>query len=330
MTKRIKEIDFLYTLGTVLVVFGHSHSSDWTRIAGTPYESVINFIYTFHMPLFFFVAGFLFLNSGKLQRVGYWNWIGDKALKIFVPYVFLTIIFLIPKMHMDIGVWFDAGYVVKAFLQPRNNVWGHLWFLPVLFFCFAVFGVIRYLLKENNKILFYSIVTICCVVLYFVPFNTEWLGFTDFRSFLLFFDIGMVAYEISRSTDRKLGVPIKATIVIAGLIASVLLFAFAYDYLPVKLLIAVMMLIVCYLTATIIKENRVCEWTSKHNYTIYLYSWPAQSAVMLLCDRLNTFWPITFLLMFSIGIIFPVVIIFIYEKLPKLQNRVFDLILGVK
>ena len=52
MTKRLKEIDFLYTLGTILVIFGHSHSSDWTRIAGTPYEYINNFIYTFHMPLY--------------------------------------------------------------------------------------------------------------------------------------------------------------------------------------------------------------------------------------------------------------------------------------
>ena len=148
MTKRLKEIDFLYALGTILVIFGHSHSSDWSRIAGTPYEYVNNFIYTFHMPLFFFVSGFLLMNSGKIMRIGYGKWLREKALKIFVPYCFLTAIFLFPKMRMDTGKWIDLSYIVKAFLQPRSNVWGHLWFLPVLFFCFVIFGLWQLIVKK--------------------------------------------------------------------------------------------------------------------------------------------------------------------------------------
>lgn len=330
LTKRIKEIDFLYALGTILVVLGHSHSSDWTRISGTPYEFIINFIYTFHMPLFFFVAGYLFLNSGKLLRVGYWYWIGEKALKIFVPYFFLTIAFLIPKMHMDTGLWCDFDYTVKTFLQPRNNVWGHLWFLPVLFLCFAAFGISRFFLKNNHKIEFYIIVTVICVALFFLPIDTEWLGFTDFRSFIIFFDIGMISYEASRKSNHSLRTPIKIAMILLGLTVSALLFVFAYDYLPIKLLTAAMMLTVCYLTATMIQENKYCEWISKHNYTIYLYSWPAQAVVMMACDRINTSWVVTFLAMFVAGILFPVALIFVYEKLPKIHNRFFDLALGVK
>ena len=330
MTKRLKEIDFLYTLGTILVIFGHSHSSDWTRIAGTPYEYINNFIYTFHMPLFFFISGFLLMNSGRIIRIGYGKWLGEKALKIFVPYCFLTAIFLFPKMRMDTGKWIDPGYMIKSFLQPRGNVWGHLWFLPVLFFCFLVFGLWQVFVHKRNQLLFSIPIIVLTVALYFLPLNTAWFGFTDFRSFALFFVFGMVAKVLINANKIHLSLASKVLIIIFGLALSFLLYVFAYTSIFAKLGMAVLMLIVCYNMATLISENNFCAWVSKHNYTIYLYSWPAQAAVMMLCDRFNIGWPITFLLMFATGIAFPVVLIIIYERIPKIHNRFFDMVLGVK
>ena len=31
-SRRYHEVDFMYTLGVILVLIGHSHSSDWTKI----------------------------------------------------------------------------------------------------------------------------------------------------------------------------------------------------------------------------------------------------------------------------------------------------------
>lgn len=61
--KKYPWIDTLYTIGIMLVILGHSHPSDWTLFSGTIFEKIILFIYTFHMPLFFFISGFLFMNS---------------------------------------------------------------------------------------------------------------------------------------------------------------------------------------------------------------------------------------------------------------------------
>lgn len=52
--KKYPWIDTLYTIGIMLVILGHSHPSDWTLFSGTIFEKIILFIYTFHMPLFFF------------------------------------------------------------------------------------------------------------------------------------------------------------------------------------------------------------------------------------------------------------------------------------
>ena len=61
--KHWTEIDGLYALGILLVLMGHSHSSDWTKFQNTPLVSLIKFIYTFHMAMFIFIAGFLFQNN---------------------------------------------------------------------------------------------------------------------------------------------------------------------------------------------------------------------------------------------------------------------------
>lgn len=71
--KRYYEVDILYAIGTFLVVLGHSHSSNWEKFQGTILVKIIDVIYAFHMPLFFFIAGFLFWNSNKLFKIGYKN-----------------------------------------------------------------------------------------------------------------------------------------------------------------------------------------------------------------------------------------------------------------
>lgn len=97
-----------------------------------------------------------------------------------------------------------------------------------------------------------------------------------------------------------------------------------------KLLISVFMIMACYLLATVVKENPVCSWISANNYTIYLYSWLALSVVILGCDKLGMSWMVTFALIFSGGFLCPIFMILIYNKLPKIHNRFFDVVLGIK
>lgn len=58
---RLHEIDVLYGLGTLLAILGHSHPNDWSSFPG----KWVEFIYLFHMPLFFLIAGFF---AGRVQK----------------------------------------------------------------------------------------------------------------------------------------------------------------------------------------------------------------------------------------------------------------------
>ena len=51
---------------------------------------------------------------------------------------------------------------------------------------------------------------------------------------------------------------------------------------------------------------------------------------MEICGIFGMPWYITSVIMFIVGFAGPVTVIIIYEKLDKIHNKVFDLILGMK
>lgn len=72
--KRLNWVDWAKTFGIFLVVFGHSFnpsSSEWSWEL-----ELLNLIYSFHMPLFFFLSGYLF--KVKETNFGDYLWGGGK------------------------------------------------------------------------------------------------------------------------------------------------------------------------------------------------------------------------------------------------------------
>jgi hypothetical protein len=51
---------------------------------------------------------------------------------------------------------------------------------------------------------------------------------------------------------------------------------------------------------------------------------------MMFCDKLRFAWPLTFIVMFAAGLLGPMTVIFMYERLPFLHRRPVRLILGVR
>lgn len=149
--KNRRELDFiniLYGLVTVLVVFGHSRPlhieyASWMKI-------VIEFIYLFHMPLFFFIAGILVAYTGENRDVISW-WI-KKAKKLLLPYFVLTLLAWGPKMllgqYMNDNMEMSLFNAVRIILIPRENIWGHFWFIPV--YLLVVFAAAIVWKNRNN------------------------------------------------------------------------------------------------------------------------------------------------------------------------------------
>jgi len=142
MSKRIEYIDIARGIGILLVVMGHN---DFGYVSPFVYKV----IYSFHMPLFFFLSGY-FLNT----TVPFFDFLKKRLNSLLKPYLFtlFLIYFLLvsfEKMSFKTALLritkslYGAGYYLD---------WVQLWFLPHLFvvslyaFLFlAVFG------RWNNR-----------------------------------------------------------------------------------------------------------------------------------------------------------------------------------
>lgn len=130
---RITWIDFFKGFGMILVVLGHSgmpHAIEW-------------WIWSFHMPLFFFISGYLF-NAAKVSSIG--EFMSKRVRGLLLPYVVFSILnFLLfclaarytqSKLEVtSIHDWYQIlAYGWKGLA---------LWFIPVLFVTELIFYALR-------------------------------------------------------------------------------------------------------------------------------------------------------------------------------------------
>lgn len=137
MENRIYWVDYAKAIGIILVVYGHVvrglHNAD-INIPKEFYELTNSIVYSFHMPLFFFLSG-LFFYSSFLKRGGV-KLINSKIDTIVYPYV----------------IWSVAQGVIEVFLSSYTNgnvtysevfslLWlprAQFWFLYALFIAFVL------------------------------------------------------------------------------------------------------------------------------------------------------------------------------------------------
>lgn len=135
-----KNIFFLQTIGIILVVVGHAFFNHGDHIA-------CQWIYTFHMPLFFFISGYLLEYTStrkgkKILDIQIKPFISKKAKRLLIPYLFWgTLVFLPKALLASFSVRpIDASFssYVYMMVHPYKNVVGSLWFLPTLFMVFSI------------------------------------------------------------------------------------------------------------------------------------------------------------------------------------------------
>jgi fucose 4-O-acetylase-like acetyltransferase len=127
---RLLWIDVAKGIGICLVVFGHATNGLVT--AGVlhweaPLKHVFYFIYTFHMPLFFFISGITVRRS--LQK-GTLEFITGKARHILYPYFVWSVIQGLSQLTLSdqLNTPYGTGALYGIFLHPI----GHFWFLYIL------------------------------------------------------------------------------------------------------------------------------------------------------------------------------------------------------
>lgn len=198
-TERIKFIDTLRGFAIFLVTLGHVLEN-----TGYPKNSLYQLIYSFHMPLFICISGFVIAYSfnNKLAKTNTitikdtLNYILSKFKAIMLPYYAWSLI-AIPFFFYTYNGRLDYNKVIDAVFVNNTS----FWFLPCLFGLSIIFILYKYLLHKFNEraknkgITKIAIITLLIISLLSLYYVTKYDFLRSVSSYIIPFIIGVAMAE---------------------------------------------------------------------------------------------------------------------------------------
>lgn len=156
MTRRIDWVDIAKGIGVLFVVFGHAVQGV-VDSQGLAYPNVIwltkNFIYSFHMPLFFFLSG-LFIEKWLSLDI---KTAVIKRMPLMASYFFWS---LVTGICMEIvKKYTNAGLGIADVLKSPIIPFSQYWYLYVLFLLSMItWFLMNSILKEEKHLVYFALV----------------------------------------------------------------------------------------------------------------------------------------------------------------------------
>lgn len=129
--------------GIILVVMGHSGFTN--DVIASKLSSLHTWIYSFHMPLFFFISGYLYsLTNKDFASINRPKFILKKFKRLLIPYFVLgCVVFMIKYAFAGLSSasrTFGLSQFFYMFIAPQsaNSTLGYLWYVITLFIVFLI------------------------------------------------------------------------------------------------------------------------------------------------------------------------------------------------
>jgi fucose 4-O-acetylase-like acetyltransferase len=142
-------IQIAKALAIIMMVVGHS---------GCP-QGLLDFIYWFHMPLFFFVSGYFFKLSSCDRK---WDFVKKKFRQLCVPFIGWSLVFLcfhnvLEHWHIiNKGLYQPTDFLTQGLkyltMTGSEQLLGGFWFLKDLFVCSIFVLMLMFLLRDALNI----------------------------------------------------------------------------------------------------------------------------------------------------------------------------------
>ena len=138
--ERIDWIDYAKALGVFLVIMGHTYKG----------YSFIGWIYSFHMPLFFFLSGITL----KIEQISCKEFLKKRVKSLLIPYILYSIVYIMLEVIKS-GLNGNMDETIKYFLRDAFWIRGQqatigLWFLPLLFLVEVLLMVVYKGIRSKN------------------------------------------------------------------------------------------------------------------------------------------------------------------------------------
>ena len=287
---RLSELDILRGIAIFLVVFGHI-----THIA-----ELRNYIWGFHIPIFFFISGLLF----KPDKYNSFNdFLRNKIRNLIIPYI---IFYLVTLCY---------------YILIESHVRGGVSNLKLLLGMF--YG------SYYNNFMYFNGALCYCIGIIFIQNNITWLPWGLNAAFcgFIYYSCGFYIKNIFKYLKDKITIILFATI--ACTVLQVYLFPFPHTdlaackiqdyilYIPISIIGIILYLCL----SCLIKKNKIMEFLGTNSLVIFVFQEPVYRAVIFIFSKIlktnveilrtNIFWCISMAII-SILIIIP--IIYAYNK----------------
>jgi len=188
---RLYYLDTMKGILIILVVLGHAIQS---TIPDYQHNFLFRLIYSFHMPLFFLISGYLTLKEKHDENIIY-----KRGVQCIIPFIIWA--FLLP--YLEEGI-FDIKRTVKILIFPDNG----LWFLYNLFVYCVVFNLSESLSIKTKKVqIFFVIAFLFMFYLLMYLFHNK-LNLSQICWFFPFFAIGYYIHKYIEFFKRNINLVI--------------------------------------------------------------------------------------------------------------------------
>lgn len=228
MAQRTDWIDCGKGLGIILVVYAHLLSSGYhagLRIRHHFFLLSDSIVYSFHMPLFFFLAGLLVARSCKKR--GPLLFLVNKVK--FLAYPYLVWSFLQGCAELFFSGHSHRGITGGDILTIPYLPLAQFWFLYALFWMYVAYAA----LSSCGRFAPAAMVVVA-LVLFFFPVPTEIMALHGFSTGFLFFVFGIFANEYL-GNEEKYCVPVWATGILFPVFLGTAWYIFEFVIPPTRL-----------------------------------------------------------------------------------------------
>lgn len=326
--------------GILLVVLGHSGFEEpliMEKLGG-----LHSWIYSFHMPLFFMISGYLFsLTNKSFVEIDAGRFMWKKVLRLLVPYVVLgTVIYFIKFAFAGLSHAsrdFTVGNFLYMFVAPgsENSTMGYLWYIVTLFVVFAIVVLLNKMRVDMKKTGWCVAVIVCLLVVRQLMPTVKLFNLSAVVHYMPYFVLGILLKEYEKPV---------LTFINGGGYYNVLIFFILSIVLTIwplslpmgfggifRTLVGIALSLS--LCSVVLRYEKLSGWLLKWSdktYSIYILSWFGLYASKVVCiNILHLHWAIAVAAMFVFQLIVPLVIDWIVDRCKPLnESKVVRLIIG--
>ena len=330
--KVILWLALLQGFAMLLVVVGHVGLNNEPLDPLHPAVNVITqVIFSFHMPLFMVISGFLFYQTRMKVRRSYRLVMVDKLKRLYVPMLFFTVIIFFLKIAaqglVKHPVDFSPQYLSDVFIFYRVTPFALTWFLITLLILMSLYPLYFFVLKRKTyQLLFFAF----ALILASSGINIDYFQLDNVTYMLLFFYSGilMSRYEWQQKLSSK-GALIITTVAFAAF--NYLLYDVYTNNIPAKIFVAYLGVMFAFSLCMNIAKILPNLFSSFRDctYQIFLMGVFFQLAVRYVyaaMPNLMPFW-CYYALSILLGLYIPVLITM---ALRRIGNKYLNLCVGIR